>query len=283
MKRTTRLFACLTASAVLLSACGNDDQPGKINDTQEKQKQKESKGSSKDKSSKESKSNDKKSNSPHSKTEKDKKKKDSPEQKIREENNKKNERVENNEKNLPDKYKDENAQLMLKDIGYVSVANDGDKKEDITDYLSYNHIEYPDYPAEKEIYDKFEKNFKAAYPKVKEVVNEKDATKQSEKRKEVINDYFYRNEENFDYVYNFAQNDWKPDYETLDITEANEENTYIWQMTFRDKNDKKVASLVGDYYDYVDAVDIIEGGLTNQGAMNAYDYSIEDYEKGGKS
>ena len=183
---------------------------------------------------------------------------------------------------MPDKYREENAQLMLKDIGYVSVANDGKKKEDITDYLAYNNIENNDAPADKGIYEKVEKNFEKAYPKVKDLVDMDDASKESDKRKEVINDYFYRNDENFDYIYNFAQNGWKPDYDTLDITEADEDNIYVWQMSFKNKDGKKVGSLMGNYYDYADSIDIIEGGLTNQGAINAYDHSLSDYSKGGK-
>ena len=121
-----------------------------------------------------------------------------------------------------------------------------------------------------------------AYPKVEDLVDMDDASKESDKRKEVINDYFYRNDENFDYIYNFAQNGWKPDYDTLDITEADEDNIYVWQMSFKNKDGKKVGSLMGNYYDYVDSIDIIECGLTNQGAINAYDHSLSDYSKGGK-
>lgn len=275
--KSVKLLACLSASAVILSACGNDE-PGKINNNQETQKQKESKKSDKDKTEKVSSHND----YSNSTSEKAKKKQDSPEQKIRNENDKNDDRVDNNEKNLPDKYRDENAQLLLKDIGYVSVANDGKKKEDITDYLAYNNIENNDAPAGKDIYKKVESNFEKAYPKVKDLVDMDDASKEAEKRKDVINDYFYRNDENFDYIYNFAQNDWKPDYDTLDITEADEDNIYVWQMSFKNKDGKKVGSLMGNYYDYVDSIDIIEGGLTNDGAINAYDKSLSDYSKGGK-
>lgn len=267
----------MSASAVILSACGNDE-PGKINNSQETQKQKESKKSDKDKTEKVSSHND----YSNSTSEKAKKRQDSPEQKIRNENDSNDERVDNNEKNLPDKYRSENAQLLLKDIGYVSVANDGKKKEDITDYLAYNNIENNDAPASKDIYKKVESNFEKAYPKAKDLVDMDDASKEAEKRKDVINDYFYRNDENFDYIYNFAQNDWKPDYDTLDITEADEDNIYVWQMSFKNKDGKKVGSLMGNYYDYVDSIDIIEGGLTNNGAINAYDKSLSDYSKGGK-
>lgn len=275
--KSVKLLACLSASAVILSACGNDE-PGKINSNQETQKQKESKKSDKDKTEKVSSHND----YSNSTSEKAKKKKDSPEQKIRNENDNNDDRVDNNEKNLPDKYRDENAQLLLKDVGYISVANDGKKKEDITDYLAYNNIENNDAPAGKDIYKKVESNFKKAYPKVKDLVDMDDASKEVEKRRDVINDYFYRNDENFNYIYNFAQNDWKPDYDTLDITEADEDNIYVWQMSFKNKDGKKVGSLMGNYYDYVDSIDIIEGGLTNNGAINAYDKSLSDYSKGGK-
>ena len=277
--KSVKLLACLSSSAVILSACGNDDGPGKINNNQETQKKKESKKSSSDDKGKKVSSHNDYSDA---KSEKAKKKQNSPQQKIRDTNDKNDERVDNNEKNLPDKYREENAQLMLKDIGYVSVANDGKKKEDITDYLAYNNIENNDAPADKDIYEKVEKNFEKAYPKVKDLVDMDDASKESDKRKEVINDYFYRNDENFDYIYNFAQNGWKPDYDTLDITEADEDNIYVWQMSFKNKDGKKVGSLMGNYYDYVDSIDIIEGGLTNQGAINAYDHSLSDYSKGGK-
>ena len=277
--KSVKLLACLSASAVILSACGNDDGPGKINNNQETQKKKESKKSSSDDKGKKVSSHNDYSDT---KSEKAKKKQNSPQQKIRDTNDKNDERVDNNEKNLPDKYREENAQLMLKDIGYVSVANDGKKKEDITDYLAYNNIENNDAPADKDIYEKVEKNFEKAYPKVKDLVDMDDASKESDKRKEVINDYFYRNDENFDYIYNFAQNGWKPDYDTLDITEADEDNIYVWQMSFKNKDGKKVGSLMGNYYDYVDSIDIIEGGLTNQGAINACDHSLSDYSKGGK-
>ena len=278
MKKTTVLLSSVLSATLVLSACGHDDSNPKLsNSSNQNKKSKEGKDSDKDKKTQDSKDNREKGKRLTSNSTPKKKKEDD---EIRKKHNKNDKRVDNDSKNLPDKLKTSNGQRYTDDTGYTSVTNNEKtgKKEDITDYLRDRKVDNVDDSAPVRIYDQFEKQFKKAYPKVEEIAqNSKiDPNEKMKKRKNIIKDYFYDEEDGFDRLHQFANNHFKPDYSTLDITYSDQKNTYIWQMSFKNKDGKKVGSFVGYYYDYVDAISLIDGGLTNEGAINEYD-NAQDY------
>ena len=278
-KKTTVVLSSLLSATLILSACGHDDK-----DDENKKPKIEADKNNKDQAKK----SDKKEDSSSDKREKGKRltknktpKKEDKDEQIRKEHDKNDKRVDNDEANLPDRLQTKNGKKYIEDVGYSSVKGTKDKKEDITDYLRQNKVDNVDDSAPVRIYDKVEKNFKNAYPKVEELANDDiDFEKKASKREEIVDKYFYEEDTSFDRIMQFALNKWKPDYSTLDITYSDQKNTYIWQMSFKNKDGKKVSSMVGYYYDYVDAISLIDGGVTNEGATNAYDNSQDEYSKG---
>lgn len=280
---TSLSASTLLLSTLMLASCGNDDSDNpKLDNKQNKTENKESdQGSnvnqnSSDPDDEEENSNDK----PDSKDDKSKTTKLSASDKLFNQHDKNDTRVDNNEDNLPKRMQNLTGRGYADDMGYSSVKGEKGKKEDITDYLREKNIKNPDKTADKKIYDKVEKQLNKSYDATKDFSSTKDPEKAIKEQDELVDKYFYEEDEQISKIKLFAMNKWEPDYDTLTVTQDDANNVYIWQVSFKDKDGKKMGSLVGYYYDFVDSISLLDGGVTNDGATKAKDKSKKDHDNG---
>lgn len=280
---TSLSASILLLSTLMLASCGSDDSDNpKLDNKQNKTENKESdqggnaSQNSSDPDDEEENSNDK----PDLKDDKSKTTKLSASDKLFNQHNKNDTRVDNNEDNLPKRMQDLTGRGYADDMGYSSVKGEKGKKEDITDYLREKNVKNPDKTADKKIYDKVEKQLNESYDATKDFSSTKDPEKAIKEQDELVDKYFYEEDEQISKIKLFAMNKWEPDYDTLTVTQDDANNVYIWQVSFKDKDGKKMGSLVGYYYDFVDSISLLDGGVTNDGATKAKDKSQKDHDNG---
>lgn len=280
---TSLSASTLLLSTLMLASCGSDDSDNpKLDNKQNKTENKESDQSSNVSQNSSNPDEEKESSNDKSDSKDDKSKttKLSASDKLFNQHDKNDTRVDNNEDNLPKRMQNLTGRGYADDMGYSSVKGEKGKKEDITDYLREKNVKNPDKTADKKIYDKVEKQLNKSYDATKDFSSTKDPEKAVKEQDELVDKYFYEEDEQISKIKLFAMNKWEPDYDTLTVTQDDANNVYIWQVSFKDKDGKKMGSLVGYYYDFVDAISLIDGGVTNDGAIKAKDKSKRDHDNG---
>ncbi|MCO4346305.1 hypothetical protein MTQ93_09635 [Staphylococcus agnetis] len=186
---------------------------------------------------------------------------------------------------LPEKYQTKEVLYFAEStLGYHRMKSEEDgKKRDVTDAIRQNVIEEPNEGMDYKLYPKVEASLKEAYGAISELRKKtKDYSKYQDERKKVIDKYFMKQEKGFEKLYAFSSNEWQPDFKTLAVTHVDKKDVSQWQVSFKNKEGKKVGTYAGYFYHNVDMIQLKDGGATNSGLIEGYQIMEKDYTQGRK-
>lgn len=247
------------SAMLLLAACGHDEDnggPGKIKEGKKGADNKTEQKDNKDKSNSHKENKSEKDKDPKLSSDGKSLEKDTEYSKERpKEYNGSLVNTKNNAKNLP---KNLQKDLDIKE-GLVNYS-DLKGKKGINDLIEKNTIQHPNKIANKEIHDKvwkiLDKNYNQNTLKFSKKTEKQTGinTKKLDEQKQLIEDNYYGEDENVDYMLKAGFNGWKMDKKSLKVTKYNDDNTYQFEVNMVDNKGKQMAVVTGEVYDIIDQI-----------------------------